>query len=180
MRSPLPIIWLARRQIQETIHQGEVKAQKKSSMKQQGVPFAPLRVARKLQSADRQIRDTLNFHRLTEQRRQRLLVTPHNVTVSFGNGGHGRSAVYLEHQRIIQAARPLQNCSAAATTAQYLHLRPPTRLHVHFARDFIGKSGHNKALRRFPKAQDFSARAIFASVEQRLVAREIGRGGRQI
>jgi hypothetical protein len=86
-------------------------------------------------------------------------------------------AVNPEHQRIIQAARPLQNRATAAASAEDAQARLAARRQIHFPRHDIGISGHDKTLLRLPKAQDLRAGAVLARVQQSLVARQIGGGG---
>ena len=75
---------------QKARDQFEVKIQQEGPVKNQRVPLASLRVAGKLHVANGQIGDATHFHVSAQSGSKRLRVTPHNVTISAGNGLHRR------------------------------------------------------------------------------------------
>ncbi len=81
-----------------------------------------------------------------------------------------------QDQRIVKAARPLQDRSAAAAPAEDADARLAASVQVHFAGEGIGEAGDDKIVARLPKAEDLAGVAVVAGVEQGLVAGEIGGG----
>jgi hypothetical protein len=74
----------------------------------------------------------------------------------------------------------LQNGPAAAAPAKNPDARFTASRHIDFPRRYIGVSEHGKTFLRFPKAQYFVAALAVASVQQSLIARQIGgRGGKR-
>jgi len=134
---------------------------------------AALRVARELGSLERQVGVTLDEDLATEQRVQGIAVAVHNERVGFGDVREGRIALDFQEQRVVEAARPLQDCPAATAAAQHRDAEALAGIEIHFGAGLVRIAEYGEVLARLPEAKDFIGESLFAPVEERLVAREI-------
>ena len=106
----------------------------------------------------------------------------HDELVRAGNGGDRRMSRHLQNQRIVQAARPLQNRSAPGATTENRDAFGLASRDLHLGFHLIGVTDDDEMFARFPKAEDFPAVPGFTPVEQRLITCEIlgGRRKREI
>src|SRR5437868_15099968 len=114
-----------------------------------------LRIARKFQRAEGEIRVSANFNSAFF-----LLPSafpPHRFPISLHDKPIGRSdarkrAVLLDfqHERIIQATRSLQHGSAAAAPAQDRDSFGSTSRSIYFGRHVVAIADHHEIVRRLP------------------------------
>ena len=147
-------------------------------MKKQGAAFAALSVAGEFQAANGQVGDAPDFDGPAQKGGQCLAVALHDMAVGGRNGPQRRIALDSEGQRIIQAARPLQDRAAAAAPAEHADARLAASLQVRLARHLIGEAGDDKIGGRLPKAENIAADARVAGVEEGFITGQVGgRGG---
>src|SRR4051794_363430 len=83
---------------QKPREQLQIKIQQERAVKDQRVSLASLGVAGELHVANGQVGDTTHFHVSAQRGSKRLRVTPHNVTISAGDGLQ-RRVIWLRGKR---------------------------------------------------------------------------------
>src|SRR5205807_8236932 len=165
----------------------EVEVQQKRSMKQDGSPTPPLRVAGEFAVADGEVGvaadkyfgfriSDFGFERsaaTSQQGFQRRAVALHHEPVRARDRLQRQVGIHSEDQRVIQAAGALENRAAAAAATQDRDAKFLARCDVYLARDAIRVADGDEVLLRFPETEHFRAVAGVAPVEQRLVAGEV-------
>ncbi len=190
MRTILTIIRLFRRHPQNLAQKCNIKVQQKRSMEEQKMFTAPLRVARKFQIVEAKVSMTVNDDfgsrtlrlGLGVKRFNRRPVTFHDEPVGRGNVAKWTVFGNFQNKSVAKTTGTLHHGAAAGTAAINGNSICVASCHVDFGCHFIGIANNDKILGRFPKAKNFFTGAVFAPLEQHLVACEVfgGRGERQV
>jgi len=130
-------------------------------MEKEELFFSSLSVAREFEPADRQVRFTRELDWLLEQSRESGLVTLKNERVRCRNALEWTIVRDAKNQRVVDAARSLQNSAAASAPAQDWNAVCLAKWKIGFGCRLVRITDHDKVTRRLPNSQQLKTWTCF-------------------